>query len=539
MAILVLIILLVQVFYPNNRLLPFEKISEVNLGLNLKSLATEKLDQFYQNKRVEIYLANKLIEIGPITLSDLGISVDSKTQIDKHVYPLYLRLVPGSIFWAHHQKIATAVKVDNLKLDQFIVSSLLPRCQLLPIDATIKIENQKLVVDEPKAGGECNPGTVKNELLAINPFDKLPKAQISMKEVVYQVSKAEAQASADMVSSLVKDGVQIMVDKTEFLIPSNEFYNWLKFTPNLNSVDVQVDPDRASDYLIKNIKPLVTIPAGVVTITTYDFQEVARTSGGDGKSLDLAETIKSLNDFIQQKIALPKAVIQPVPAERTYVRTYSNSDEGIRALFENFANDHSGTFGISYAELSNSSRHANYRGDDKFITASTYKLFVAYSVLKRVESGEMLWDEVADCFNKMISLSDNVCAEAFLEKIGYAVVTEEINNLGLKNSSFTNGGPFTTANDLVAFLGTLENGNMFSPLSRERLISALKNNIFREGIAAGSTGLVANKVGFLDNLLHDAAIIYSPKGVYVLTIMTDGSSWNTIADLTRELEKIN
>ena len=42
----------------------------------------------------------------------------------------------------------------------------------------------------------------------------------------------------------------------------------------------------------------------------------------------------------------------------------------------------------------------------------------------------------------------------------------------------------------------------------------------------------------MNGLLHDAAIVYSPKGTYVLAVMTDGSSWGTIADLTRELEKI-
>jgi hypothetical protein len=47
------------------------------------------------------------------------------------------------------------------------------------------------------------------------------------------------------------------------------------------------------------------------------------------------------------------------------------------------------------------------------------------------------------------------------------------------------------------------------------------------------TARVADKVGFMDGLLHDAAIVYGPNGTYVLAVMTDGSSWATIADLDK------
>jgi hypothetical protein len=30
--------------------------------------------------------------------------------------------------------------------------------------------------------------------------------------------------------------------------------------------------------------------------------------------------------------------------------------------------------------------------------------------------------------------------------------------------------------------------------------------------------------------------VYSPSGTYVLSVMTDGSSWGTIAELTRQIE---
>ena len=140
----------------------------------------------------------------------------------------------------------------------------------------------------------------------------------------------------------------------------------------------------------------------------------------------------------------------------------------------------------------------------------------------------------------MIVLSDNPCAEALVKKIGYTPMHREVQALGLMNTSFIDAESYkTTAGDLSTFMASLEAGQLpISAESRSRFISALKRNVYRRGIPAGASGAVADKVGFLDALLHDAAIVYAPSGTYVLTILTDGSSWDKIAELTREIEKL-
>jgi beta-lactamase class A len=86
-------------------------------------------------------------------------------------------------------------------------------------------------------------------------------------------------------------------------------------------------------------------------------------------------------------------------------------------------------------------------------------------------------------------------------------------------------------------MAMLESGTLpVSSESRERLLGALKRNIYRQGIPAGANGAVADKVGFLDGLLHDTAVVHSSNGTYVLTILTNGSSWAEIAELTRQIE---
>jgi beta-lactamase class A len=213
-----------------------------------------------------------------------------------------------------------------------------------------------------------------------------------------------------------------------------------------------------------------------------------------------------------------------------------------------YANSHPGTYSVSMRELSGQRRNASYRADVVTTTASTYKLFVAYSSLLRVESGEWQWSDyinggrnLTQCFEDMIEKSDNECAVALLRKVGVRPLTDEAHAIGATHTSFLVSNDIkSTAEDESLLLGLLESGQILKQQSsRDIWITALKNDVYRQGIPKGiPSAVVANKVGFLDGLLHDAAIVYSPKGTYVLVIMTNGSSWGNIAELAGQIETL-
>ncbi|MCH8561096.1 serine hydrolase [Nesterenkonia sp. DZ6] len=205
---------------------------------------------------------------------------------------------------------------------------------------------------------------------------------------------------------------------------------------------------------------------------------------------------------------------------------------------------HPGDISISVAELGGQGRTGSSAGAESRVSASTYKVYVAYGILSRVESGEMDWDDPieggrdrATCFADMISVSDNPCADAFRGELGWE---------GLRDIAADTGGPATdfipayarsSANDLTAFMTRLESGSLdISAEGRSRLLDALESNIFRDGIDAGSSGSVLNKVGFIDGYLNDTAIVRHPEGTYVLSIMSDGSDWDSISTFTRDVE---
>jgi beta-lactamase class A len=312
-------------------------------------------------------------------------------------------------------------------------------------------------------------------------------------------------------------------------------------------IDYTFSTDRATQYLTDAFASKVAVSPGTTTVHTYNFSETSREIGRSGQTLDIKGTLARMKSFVNGEIKTVEPATTTIAPAVSYVRSYSTDYVGLSALIKNFATTHAGTYGVVLNELSGKFRRATYQGDKSFTTASTYKLYVAYSTLLRIESGAWHWSDqinggrdLTKCFDDMIVISDNACALALLEKIGFTNITNEAHAIGCVNTSFLgNDGIKSTPEDLALLLGLLQTNQILSKQSsRDTLINAMKRNIYRHGIPAGESGTVADKVGFLWGLLHDAAIVYAPSGPYILVIMTDGSSWANIAELTRQIEAL-
>ncbi len=236
---------------------------------------------------------------------------------------------------------------------------------------------------------------------------------------------------------------------------------------------------------------------------------------------------------------------EPTPQQPTPDAPADSTFTGdLDAYLADLASSHSGDISISLTEIGGQGRSASTGGGESRVSASTYKLFVAYGILDRVESGEMDWDDTVDggrdratCLTEMISVSDNPCADVFRDELGWRGLRDIAAETGGPATDFIPAYARTSANDLTAFLTRLETGQLgLSEDSRTRLLGALGSNIFRQGIPSGSAGTVLNKVGFIEGYLNDAAIVRHPQGTYVLSIMSEGSDWEAIASITRKVE---
>lgn len=538
---LLAVLMIVQFLYPNDRMLPFAHVDGRSVGGQKRDDVAKQLNEAYANHAIDIYMGSASKPVTSPKLSDASIKVDNTERLSKLNYPWYVRLVPTSILWAGLKSNTPPAPTFGDSFTKYVDEKLMPSCREQPKDASLKAEGDKLSVVSAKPGGQCEAEGVTRSIKEIKPVITQPTVvRVTREEVAPAVTDAAARQVGDAIQSRVGSGVPLTVGSEAITIPASDVMSWLDFEATEQTLVASISTDRASAWLEKNVAPKVTVKPGVSQITTHDFTETSRQNGENGQALDIPETAGSIESVVRGESSRAMATTKVVPPTEQYTRTYSASDAGLAALMANFAKDNPGTYGISMIELDGKKRRADYNGDKQFVTASTYKLFPAYTLLKQIDNGQRSWEEHANCFNKMISVSDNACAEAFLELLGLKTITHDVQGIGLKNSTFMKeGGPYTTANDLTLLLGMLASGQNFSSAGQQRLVNAMKGNIFRRGIPAGAQGTVADKVGFLDGLLHDAAIVYGPSGTYVLAIMTDGSSWDKIAELTRQLDDLH
>lgn len=540
------VLIIAQFLFPTDRLLPFAKVDGLSASGWLKKDASWVLEKQIATSKIAIQRGNEKEVYASVPSTKLGVSAkDGTKDVD---YPWYARLVPTSLLWYGllPQTSTYTYSYDDKTIAGFITKDL-AECQLAPQNATLSYNNKKLFVVLAKNGGVCNKTDVQKAIKKLQPKAQGGSSELSFPATITPPKITDADARA-IKTSLEEstDPITVVAGPKEVPLPRETVFSWLTFDNAGEKLTYGLDQAKSDAYFTTAITPLVNTAAGVTKVTTQDFTEVSRVNGPVGQTLDTNATRGSIIEVLQGKAERATASTVQVAPKIEYTRTYSSSDAGLSALLQQFAQDNPGTYGVQYIELAGQKRRASYNESKQFITASTYKLYVAYSTLKRVQAGQWSWSDqvtggqnLTTCFDKMIVNSDNACAEALYGKIGYQTVINEARALGLKNTSLDREAQKTSAGDLATFLGSVYSGTIdINAENRSRLIDAMKRNVYRKGIPAGSSGTVADKVGFLDGLLHDASLVYSPKGDYVLVVMTDGSSWDKIAELTRKIESI-
>ena len=545
-------IIVAQLIYPYDQARPYARVGGVDVGGLSREEAIEVVNAAHQTATLAVYFGEAKEPYRSPAFKSLGVEVDSEEAIEASRYPWWLRLVPTSYWWGHtlSDDAEVSVRMDDKAVRAYVTTELGESCHVNPINAGIKVDSDALIVTPAVDGGTCVFDDVVTQMMKAKPETTgQATVRIATEREAPAISDEVAKKLIETVKQRLSGDVHLTFEGQSFGLGASEVRSWLVFEANAEQTEliVRIDGDKADSVLNEKIAATVARSPGVVTITTRDFQEISRTGGGEGRALNVRQTADNLANYMMQKSDEATVSVSVLPPEQKFIRSYSSSDAGLSALIKNFADDNPGTYGISLVELSGQRRRASHNDTRKFTTASTYKLYVAYATLRRVENGTFAWSDqvaggrdLAKCFDDMIVLSDNPCAEALVKKIGYTPMHREVQALGLTNTSFIDAESYnTTAGDLSTFMASLETGQLpISAENRSRFISALKRNVYRRGIPAGASGAVANKVGFLDALLHDAAIVYAPSGTYVLTILTDGSSWDKIAELTREIEKL-
>jgi beta-lactamase class A len=535
---LTVLVTAIQVFYPTGRLLPLVRVGDQRVGGNSSEAVSRQLDDLYKGATLSVTTASKKFELQQ---SEAGIAVDSdRTAKLAADYPFWERLIPySSVFISLHRNTRPIVVFDEAKLDPF-ADRIAKEGAVAPVDARIIAKDGKAEV-VPSKPAQSYPASEILDVLQVASYS--PKATFILKPQTKPANRTddevrkhldEAQKAIDTPLTLTFEGESAKPDK-------KTIGSWLTFTEVAPAYDLKIElkHDEVAKYSTTTESKIYKAP-GTTKIFTIDDREANREIGGTGHGIFMDRAVTAIDAAIQKgskaTLALETGKLEPIIA---YDRQYSNTDQKLVGLLNTVAAAHPG-YGISMMKLGGPS--VNVNANKQFEAASTYKLYVAYSVLRAVENGQMSWsDTVAGrtaekCLEDMIVVSDNDCPVAFKTKLGgWATIESQAHAIGVSSrTSLTGPTLLTTANDLSFFLYRLQSGALLNSSSTDRLLNLMKRQKYRDGIPAGTGLPVADKVGFVDNVIHDAGIVYSPKGTYVLVIMTT-STWTGIADAAKTI----
>jgi beta-lactamase class A len=229
-------------------------------------------------------------------------------------------------------------------------------------------------------------------------------------------------------------------------------------------------------------------------------------------------------------------------------------------------------------------------GLHRYHAASTMKVPVLIELARRVDTGELGWDQTIPVRNSFRSLADgspfaldssddsdstlyrkigeaqtigqlarlmiirssNLATNLLLERLEASRVDATAHALGADSIAVLRGvedgkafalglNNTTTARDLAVLLDAIARGRAASSAQTSRMVEFLLGQEFNDGIPAGlPPGVrVAHKTGWITAVSHDAAIVYPPgRGPYVLVILTKGyadprDAGRLMADLSR------
>ena len=544
------LIVVAQFVYPTSRLAPFARVDGVAMGGWEKKDAAWELDARYEQTTIPLFFGENTQPYDSLQPVEIGLQVSNQERADALDYPWYMRLIPGSIAWYGliQPEGVPAYNRDEEATQAYISDEFGESCSVDPVNATLRV-NEGLVEAVPSQdGGTCAVSDIATELLGATPLlGETNALRVPVVPIPAEISDDEAEQQAALINQRLQADIPIAAGDELVQIAPNTVASWLTFDTEGDEIVVTIDAAKAKTTLNELVAPKVSRTAGVSKVTTRDFVEISRVDGARGVALDISATGAAIAGYLTgQNQEVVAQTVSTAPRVE-YTRSYSPTDVGLSALMKNYANDNPGSYAVQLIELSGERRRASFDEGKAWTPASTYKLFVAYSTLKEVESGAWKWsDEIvpgrdlSTCFDDMISRSDNPCAEALLKKVGFQQITNDARSIGATTTSFLGSdGIKTSAADLALLLASLKSGQLLEKQSsRDRFLSALSGNIFRQGIPAGVSGSVANKVGFLDDYLNDAAIVTGSSGTYVLVILTKGSSWANIAELAKQLQEL-
>lgn len=546
---LTLVVLVVQLFYPDERTLPFASVGGVDVGNKTYAEVVDVLRARHASVPLQLNIdGEKLLNT---TSAHAGVTPDYDSAARAVTnYNTHARWVPFSIIYKMAvNRVSLGFVLEEERFDEF-AKKVLAQCETPPQNAELQLDAGRISVKPEVAGRRCSRDVLRAAVERVSLSASGVQVNVASKPLQPTYTKARLGAMRDRANAVLSKGLTIGAPDKQWVVGTPELASWLKIEGK-DELRIGLDSERVGAYLKKLDSELV-IETTTTTVTLQDGVEITRQNGRSGRIVDTTATIARIKDRLfansssSDSIAWVafKAVNSPIKT----VRTYSETSRGVQALVEQWDKEHNGRYGIMVRDMSGRDLNASLNADQDFVTASTYKMFLAYATFHAIEDGKLKATDrtstglsVQACIDEMILHSTNECAVALMDKVGWGQVHRFIKSqfpsTSLDNGASADGEKHTTVRDEVTFLQRLYSGSLdMSRTHHNYLLGLMKRQVYRSGIPAGVPGIsVANKVGFYAGYKHDVAIIYGSKGVYLVGIMSYGGADWEFADLSRKV----
>lgn len=541
-SVVLFLVVVGQFLYPHERSLPFARLDGARVGSRTQTQVVQDVIDGYSNVPLALTVTGPAKNLQP-TATTLSAGIAPNTAAVSNglrYYPWWERVVPFSLLVRGLRvNQAVTVQLDEQKFWAY-ADTQLAACRVAPKNAAVTVQNGAVVLDSAKDGQSCDREKLRRALQKT----KLARSgvRVALSASVVRPARSDKDVASKLKAAQALAGTKLSLRllEQEYPVPREVIASWLVFVDDKKdpkNVLVDVDTAKMGGFL-QDMQKKIYIAPGTTVIQTTDSVEKARSEGAVGRGLQVTQTAEALKKQLLDGDGTVTAAVVAIPANVRFERSYSAGRAGLQALLKDLAAD-KGDYAIAVRLADGSLVSAN--GDKRYHPASTYKMYVAYSLLKRVAAGQIKWEDTAaagknisQCFDVMIINSDNTCAEWLGDTIGWQHIQNEVRAVGLQNTGTIRGKMYSTADDESLFLKKLQDGSLLAQPERDRLLDTMRRQVYRLGVPAGVGVPVANKVGFIDGLLHDAAIVYGPK-TYQLVILTKGSTWAQIADAARQI----
>lgn len=267
------------------------------------------------------------------------------------------------------------------------------------------------------------------------------------------------------------------------------------------------------------------------------------------------------------------AIISPLaePIQNTYesIRGAFTS-RSLEEIIKNHIGNKKGTYAVVIKHMQSGESYS-FNEHQSFQSASLYKLWLMAATYQQIEDGKLqstaklaadiptlnqrfsissesaeqtegqIAMTVEEAIDRSITISHNYAALLLNSRVKISSVSAFLkqNEFSESKMGTTTTEPVTTAYDTALFYEKLYTKSLVNASASTRMIDVLKRQQLNDRIPKYLPDFVqvAHKTGELYGMKHDAGIVFSPKGDYVIVLMSDSNAPIAAAEILAKISE--